>query len=250
VFAVPLPPHSSEIRNQLNLPSGTTRVRLDTADFSIPLAQIGRYAGGSRYEMGERSQAMARDALAWARKLARPIFGYALFAAVPEASGSAVGLPSGHRLALPAEERDPGIQGVAAVACTLGHGLDQKISALGADGDLAQSLFVDAAGVALLEALGAACRAHILTVLKPLKLFCGCPFGPGYGTTPMGSLGEIFDHLDGEALGVDLRAETMMRPLKSVAFWLRLTANPKALKSPAYKCRRCSMENCIYRAAG
>ena len=236
------------IPDREQIASGTRVIRLDVAELVIPLAQIGRYAGGSHYKMDLKSQVMAQNALECVRNHARPAFGYALVSAAPEASGEIVGLASGYRLELPDQERDPEIGGVAAAACTLGPDLDQTIRELAAGGDLAQSLFVDAAGVALLEAVGAACREHIQQVIKPLKLYCGCPFGPGYGATPMGSLSALLGHLDSKALGVDLPGETMMRPLKSVAFWLRLTCSRKALESSAYKCRRCGMEHCQFRA--
>jgi cobalamin-dependent methionine synthase I len=127
--------------------------------------------------------------------------------------------------------------------------LDREIRDRGRGGDPLFSLFLDAAGVALLEALGAVCQERIKSVVKPMGLFCGCPFGPGYGTSPMGSFADLLQHVDGEAVGVRLAGDVMMEPLKSVAFWLRLTADNESIKSQGYKCRRCTMENCIYRAA-
>ena len=235
--------------NAFKRPADTTVVSLNAEDFDIPLAQVGRYAGGSKYKLEGKTADLAREALALAVKWAQPVFGYAFWSVSDTHPQQGACLASGYRLPVPEEEQDPLLKGVAAVVCTLGAELDQGVRDLGADGDLTMGLFIDAAGVALLEALGAACQDHIRSVLKTESLFCGCPFGPGYGTTPMGSFQPVFDHVDGTAVGVHPAGEAMMAPLKSVAFWLRVTADPEAVKSQGYKCRRCTMEHCLYRTA-
>ena len=229
--------------------SATTAVSVDAAGLPVSQAQIGRYAGGSRYKMDARAEALAREALALARTLARPRFGYALHRVVSLDSRGNARLASGHSLVLPPEEQGPGLEGIAAVVCTLGAALDDRIRDQGANGNLAASLFLDAAGVALLEGLSGVCQAHIKGAVEPLGLFCGCPFGPGYGTMPMGSFSDLFRHVEGAAVGVEQAAAAMMAPLKSLAFWLRLTTDRNAAASRDHKCRRCALTSCLYRAA-
>ena len=108
-------------------------------------------------------------------------------------------------------------------------------------------VFLDAAGVAHLELLGHHARQHVKKKVSGKGLYTGCPFGPGYNGMPLDYQSQLFEHVNATGIGVKLNDSGVMLPMKSISFWLRITANKKAAEDHGYKCSKCDMENCLYR---
>jgi len=222
-------------------------ILVEADQLTISTHEIGRYAGGSRYKLDEKMKVLACDMLAEAKTLVEPAFTYAVHAVASIDSQKGLQLKRGSYLEVPLEEKDPQTVSLAAVVCTLGPQLEDKTHRLMQQGELLTAMFLDAAGVAQLEKLAHNARQHIKAKVAKNGLFTGCPFGPGYNDMPLDAQTGLFDHVDAKGIGVRLNESGVMLPMKSISFWLRITRNKKAAEDHGYKCRKCDMENCLYR---
>ena len=225
----------------------TESIQIAVEQLKITPAEIGRYAGGSRYRLDEKMQPMAEDMLEKATQLIKPVFSYAVHPAEFNDLQKGPQLKSGRHVEVPEEEKDPETTALAAVVCTLGPELEDETHRLMKTGDLLLAMFLDAAGVAQLERLAHEARRHVRKKASKNDLFTGCPFGPGYNDIPLDSQSELFEHVDAKGIGVRLNQSGVMLPMKSISFWLRITRDAKAAEDHGYKCRNCDMENCLYR---
>jgi hypothetical protein len=225
----------------------TETVSFAAEPFRISIHEIGRYAGGARYKLDSRTETLAAEVVEQAGALADPVFTYALHTVESVDRQNRIFLAGGDHVEIPEEENDPKTVSLAAVVCTLGPNLEKKTQQLMADGDLLTAMFLDAAGVAVLEMLGGRARKHIKNKAFEAGLFTGCPFGPGYNNLPLDSQKKLFKHVDAEHIGVRLNESGVMLPMKSISFWLRITGDKKTAEDHGYKCRKCEMRNCIYR---
>ena len=117
-----------------------------------------------------------------------------------------------------------------------------------AQGKALDALFLDAAGVALLEALSDEVHSHLNKEAAKKELFAGCRFGPGYGNIPVDAQKILFESVNAEAIGVQLKASGILYPLKSLSFWVMWNSQPPP-EGSAYKCQNCTLNNCAYRIA-
>lgn len=225
----------------------TENIQIAVDQLRVSLDEIGRYAGGSRYRLDEKMKALAEDMLQKATQLVKPVFTYAVHPLKIDDLQSGPRLKSGSHIELPEEEKDPEIVALAAVVCTLGPELEDETHRLMKNGELLTAMFLDAAGVAHLELLGHSARQHVKKTVSGSGLFTGCPFGPGYNDMPLDSQSKLFEHVDAKGIGVRLNESGVMLPMKSISFWLRITRDKKAAEDHGYKCRKCDMENCLYR---
>jgi hypothetical protein len=235
---------SSDRKNPMFEP---VTVRVGAERLKVAIREIGRYVGGSRYQMDGRMKKLAGDVRRQARMLAAPVFIYAIHPAAFSDPQRGIRLGSGSYIEVPPEEQDPAVVSAAAVVCTLGAALEDETRRLMTAGDLVAAMFLDAAGVVQLELLAHQARQHLKARARKFDLYTGCPFGPGYNHLPLDSQPILFEHVEAASIGVQLNANGVMSPLKSLSFWVRLTRDPKASENHGYKCRRCEMENCLYR---
>lgn len=222
-------------------------IRVSADQLVISTREIGRYAGGSRYTLDEKMKALACDMHKKAEPLMAPVFTYAVHAVESIDSQKGIRLKHGSYIEVPADEKDPQTVTLAAVVCTLGPQLEDETHRFMQKGELLNAMFLDAVGVARLEKLAHHARQHIKRKAAGNGLYTGCPFGPGYNDMPLDSQTILFDHVDAQGIGVRLNASGVMRPMKSISFWLRITRNKKAAEDHGYKCQKCDMESCMYR---
>jgi cobalamin-dependent methionine synthase I len=147
---------------------------------------------------------------------------------------------------LPAHELDPHTKYIAAAVCTIGPAVETKCRQLAKQGDFLRSLFLDAAGVALLEALGDRSYEVLSAQAQSRGLFTGCRFGPGYGDMPMSTQSLLFNLANGEKIGVYLNQHMVMKPGKSLSFFVRFTSDETSARN-VYKCQACPEKECNFR---
>jgi hypothetical protein len=225
--------------------SETVQIGID--QLRVSAREVGRYAGGSRYRLDEKMQALAEDMLQQARQLVKAEFTYCVHPVEYNDPELGPRLKGGIQIAIPAEEEDPQIVALAAVVCTLGPDLEDETHRLMQNSELLTAMFLDAAGVAHLELLGHHARQHVKKKVSGKGLYTGCPFGPGYNGMPLDFQSQLFEHVKAKDIGVKLNDSGVMLPMKSISFWLRITGNKKAAEDHGYKCSKCDMENCLYR---
>lgn len=220
-------------------------VFLKSQELEVSLNEMARYAGGSRYRMDLKMETLARSILNQAISLCRPAFGYTahkVLDAVPDK-----GFLIENNILIPSPpDISSDTASVVSVICTIGPNLEEKIRSLNAKGMYLEMVYLDASGVALLEAVVQ--RAYELISELALKacLYVGCRWAPGYETTPLKDQSVLFDIVDADDIGVQLRQSGIMRPFKSLSFWIPLTRHPVAPVN-RNNCRRCSLKGCKYR---
>jgi hypothetical protein len=225
----------------------TDTIPVDADQLTVSPQEVGRYAGGSRYKLDTRMKSLATGMLEKASVLVKPAYTYVVHSAEFINPQKGLRLKTGSYIEIPEEEIDPQIVSLTAVACTLGPALEKETHRLMNNGDLLTAMFLDAAGVAKLEMLAHKARIYIKNMVAEVGLFTGCPFGPGYNNIPLDSQTVLFDHLDAESIAVQLNESSVMLPMKSISFWLRVTRDEKAAEDQGYKCQKCEMQNCLYR---
>jgi hypothetical protein len=230
------------------VPGAAASVAIRLAPESLPVAprEVNRYAGGSRYQPDSARRGLAREALATAGQLITPALVYAVHMAVNRSPAGALELHNGCSVSLPGKLPDSQAGCLAALVCTLGPGLEEAGRDLHRQGKILEALFLDAAGTALLEALGQ--RAYDLLGARARLhgLFPGCRFAPGYETMPLTEQALLFRLVDAAAIGVRLNRHLVMIPNKSLSFFVTLS-DEKSSAQNVYKCRACSIKDCRYR---
>lgn len=212
-------------------------IKLNFDDLVVTPEDVARYAGGSRYRPDPERKRLAADILKCAATLVHPAFVYA---------AHHINTIDPVSLFLPPDKLDSGAVFIVAAVCTLGSELEKETSNLMAQGKALDALFLDAAGVALLEALSDETHAHLEKEAGEKDLFAGCGFGPGYGNIPVGAQKSLFELVNPEAIGVQLKASGILSPLKSLSFWVMWTSQPQP-EGSTYKCQNCALNNCKYR---
>ena len=209
--------------------------------------QVARYAGGSRYRIEKRHQALADRALGEALEICRPAVAHALHPveARPLTEGELV-LKSGSRLELPVPVIGRRIKFLSVAVATLGEELEQTCRRLREQGDLLRSIFLDAAGLALMELLEKAAFEIISDLARQRGLFAGHRLAPGCCGLDMSLQEILFRLVDGAAIGVFLNASFVMTPLKSQSFLAGLTPDPVPATSGP-KCLSCPSHDCLFR---
>ena len=208
--------------------------------------QVCRYAGGMGYKMNRDTANLISKTLERARQLITPVLVYALHPVSEVLTDGTLVLQNRRSLVLPPHERDFYTRYVVAVVCTLGKELEITGRHLAEEGEFLELLFLDAAGVALIEALAERTYEVVSHKARKEKLYIGCRFAPGYTGMPLSNQALLFDLVDGAAIGVNLNQRWVMTPNKSLSFFLRMTTR-KTRSRDVYKCEICPVSDCRFR---
>jgi hypothetical protein len=208
----------------------TSPVYVDDLLVAPRLEEIFRLLGGTPDDAPARLQPLLEKALALGRELAKPRAVYALMGRV---------------------ESDPALTNdlgpIVLGICTIGSALEEKVRELTAESQLALATALDAVGSEIVENLAEQLEARICKELTTEEQVAGPRFSPGYGNWPLASGQKtIFTLLPAERIGVTLSATSLMSPLKSISFAMKLSACPVGEPS-ASKCSLCDKEDCRYR---
>lgn len=215
-------------------------LKLSFKDLMVTPEDVARYAGGSRYRPDAERKRLASDMLECSSAMARPAFVYAAHHI------NAIDPEQGISLFLSQKNFNAGTVFIVAAVCTIGPELENETSKLMAQGKALDALFLDAAGVAILEALSDKVHSHLNKEAAKNRLFAGCRFGPGYGNIPVDAQKILFESVNADAIGVQLKESGILSPLKSLSFWIMLTTQPPP-EGSTYKCQNCTLKNCAYR---
>jgi hypothetical protein len=208
----------------------TSPVYLDDLLVAPRLEEVYRLLGGTPDDAPARLQPLVEEALTLGRELAKPHAVYALFHCV---------------------ESDPALKNdlgpIVLGICTIGSALEEKVRELTAENQLALATTLDAVGSETVENLAEQLEARICREFTSEEQVAGARFSPGYGNWPLAS-GQrtVFSLLPGERIGVTLSTTSLMRPLKSISFAMKLSASPSGEPSPS-KCSLCDKQDCPYR---
>lgn len=213
-------------------------IRPNPEDLFLTLKQLARYAGGSRYRMDKNMEKMVESIPDMAKELVSPAFIYT----VHDASG----LKNDLHKRVSFFETVNDISKIAVCICTLGPKLENEVGKMMQTGSSLEAVFLDAAGVGLLESLGNLSYFQICGEAEKYDLFAGCRLGPGYNQVPMDFQMDIFSMVDSNRIGVSLTDSMVMVPVKSLSFFV-FFHNKTPAKTDGYKCSTCSLENCVYR---
>ena len=226
--------------------AASVTIRLAAETLSADPGQVNRYAGGSRYRPDGARRGLAREALAAAGQLITPALVYAVHPVSSRSPSGRVELHNGCSVSLPAGVTDSPTACLAALVCTLGPGLEEACRRLHRQGQVLEALFLDAAGTALLEALGERAYDLLGARARPQGLFLWCRFAPGYESIPLTEQALLFRLVDAAAIKVRLNRHLVMTPNKSLSFFVTLT-DEKSSAQNIYKCQACSIKDCRYR---
>lgn len=215
-------------------------VKIRFHDLPVTPEKVARYAGGSHYRPDTERKKLATDILEGASILAQPAFVYGV------RHINTLDFEKGFPWFSPPDNPAAGAIFMAAAICTLGPALENETSKLLAQGKYLDALFMDAAGVALVEALSDEVHAYLGKEAARAGLFAGCRFGPGYENIPLSAQQYLFESVHPEVIGVSLKSSGVLFPLKSSSFWVLWTSQPPAHGS-SYKCQNCTRVNCAYR---
>lgn len=220
-------------------------VFLHPQELEISLSEVARYAGGSRYRMDSKMETLARSILNQAISLSRPAFGYTKHKIINTVPDKGFLIENNIMIPFPPDIPSDTVS-VVSVICTIGPDLDEEIRYLNAKGISLETLYLDASGVALLEAVVE--KAHVLVreLARSAGLYCGCQWAPGYEKTSLEDQKTLFDLVDASAIGVQLMQSGVMYPFKSLSFWIPLTWHPVTPVN-RNKCRDCNLKGCNYR---
>lgn len=226
--------------------SATIVVHFVPGAISTVPEQIARYAGGSGYKMDEETRKKASIAVDRAINLIAPAMAYAVHPVKILHAESQMLIDDRLVLPVPGHELDPETRFLVATVCTIGPALETACRELAQRKDFLPYLLLDAAGVALLEALSQKAYDLLRERAAEARLFCGCRFAPGYGEMDMSTQALLFQLVDADAIGARLNKSHVMNPSKSISFFTRWT-NKAIPKARAYKCRTCSLDGCPFR---
>lgn len=220
-------------------------VSLEPRELAVSPGQVARYAGGTRYRPAPSQKDSIGAVLEKADRLVHPVFVYSVREVTRLGDAGNVSIDGRTDFPVPGEA-DPGIQYLAFCICTLGPALEEEVQRIMSGGDILSGLFLDAAGVAFLEALGSNAHEFLRGEARKHQLHAGCRCGPGYGGLDLSIQERLFELVDASAIGVRLNESCVMTPAKSLSFFTKWTTSDTP-ESGRYKCSLCTLYDCPYR---
>jgi hypothetical protein len=230
----------------MRLKARSTTVIIRPDELAISIEQMARCAGGMRYRIDSTLRKSAGATLERAYQLVVPAFVYRIHQVTGCLEGGSVKLHDGMILPFQAGEQDHGMKALAFCVCTLGSKLEATVGALMSEGNPLAGLFLDAAGVAFLEALSARAYEALQEQAQECQLQIGCRCAPGCEGLDLSCQRLLFDLVDASSIGVRLNESGMMIPAKSVSFVTKWTT-AHVTQASQHKCASCSLTHCPYR---
>ena len=168
---------------------------------------------------------------------------------VEEMKGGLLVLKGGLRLSLGSNTRFwKGAEYLAIALCTIGSGLENKVSELFAQGEFPLALMLDSVGSVAADSIADQVNSLICQRANLLGVRVGPRLSPGYGKWELQDQKVLFHILTGEKIGVQLNEHCTMIPQKSISFGAGVGKDVASGKR-ANPCRYCSMEDCLYRVS-
>ena len=132
--------------------------------------------------------------------------------------------------------------------CTAGEAIDEQARALCENGDLIDSMILDAIAMTGLSLIGDRLGRAIFVWAESRGLSASRAFAPGAGASRWTLEGQrfLFRHLPERPLGVQLTDRFLMRPSKSVSFVIGIGECVTQAANP-FSCEGCARFDCAYR---
>jgi hypothetical protein len=222
-------------------------IRFLPGTISAAPEEVVRYLAGSRYKADAKMHDLLPATIEQAIHLTSPVLVYRLNRVTALDTSGRLIMESGLCLEVPQVERNPDTRYLVSCVCTLGAGLENACRRLSHRGELFQAMLLDAAGVSLLDSLANKSHELLSQRARGMQLFAGCPFGPGYQDMPIETQSLLFQMVDAGAIQVTLNESLVMEPMKSLSFFVRLSATDDQ-RGYTVKCRRCNLKDCQFRA--
>jgi hypothetical protein len=155
------------------------------------------------------------------------------------ANGLSLRSPEGARAWLKADR-------LAAVVCTIGPALEERVSELSAQAASTAALMLDGIGSVAVESVADHVNRRICRDAAHQGLRVGPRLSPGYGAWPIEDQRVIFAIVPARRIGVHLNDQGMMIPMKSVSFCVGLGRDLPE-HGATDPCRFCNLKSCRYR---
>ncbi|MDZ4164550.1 MAG: hypothetical protein U1C55_05435, partial [Smithellaceae bacterium] len=201
-------------------------LRFPPAAVTANLPEVARYAGGSRYRPDEKTRKVIAEILSLASQLIRPGAVYRLHRISSLDEEGRAELAGSLRIQLPAGIGLNEKSLLGAVVITLGAALEEEVSTLNERGEIVRALYLDAAGSALLQGLDALVEGELKKEADKRGLNLVCRQGPGLNHVSLELQRDLFQLVDPAPLGVTLSEQLVIRPAKSVSFFVFLSDSP------------------------
>jgi len=132
--------------------------------------------------------------------------------------------------------------------CTAGRAIDDRARALCEEGELIDSMILDAIAMTGLSLIGDRLGRTIFGWAEERDLSASRAFSPGAGASHWGLEHQrfLFDHLPERPLDVELTDRFLMKPSKSVSFVIGIGERINRAKNP-FSCEGCDRFDCAYR---
>lgn len=132
--------------------------------------------------------------------------------------------------------------------CTAGQAIDDRARALCEEGELIDSMILDAIAMASLSQIGDRLGCAAFDWARDRGLSASRAFSPGAGASgwELEKQRFLFAYLPDDALGVRLTPHLLMQPSKSVSFVIGIGEQVMQAKYP-FSCEGCDRLDCAYR---
>lgn len=131
---------------------------------------------------------------------------------------------------------------------TLGEGVSREVQRLVYEDCMPEAMALDAAATAAVHALTEDLIRRTCDEVQQRGLGTTIRYAPGYTGWNIGDIAALFATLDGEHVPVQLNAQLMMRPEKSLLSIVGLTDDGR-IEAPLEQCRGCDLIRCSARKA-
>jgi hypothetical protein len=138
------------------------------------------------------------------------------------------------------------VDAVAIFIATAGPELERLAAERCRRGDALAGMILNAVGSERAEAVEAVVVERLVLLASPRGWGLTLPYSPGYCGMALTEQRKVFDALGGELVGVNLTADCLMKPLKSISGLIGL--GPRELiQEHGSPCDRCELWNCNMR---
>jgi len=155
-------------------------------------------------------------------------------------------LEATERSLLPAPIRDA--EHLWVCVATAGEAIDRRARAFREEGDVINSMILDAIAMAGLSSIAERLGRKIFEWAADRRLAASRSFAPGAGASHWDLEHQrlVFDHLPDRPLGVELTDRFLMRPSKSLSFVIGVGGGVEQACLP-FSCAGCARVDCAYR---
>jgi hypothetical protein len=225
----------------------TVRIGIDVEDIRPSPEAVARYFGGPKYQLTSETHARICRGIQKATGLVNAVVCYRAIPLDTLDKEYGIVLSEGAHADVLSDLSTVHARYIAVFVGTLGSELEAMCRELAERNSIYRSLLLDAAGTAMLDAVGLICNDMVEMHSQEMGLFTGCRLGPGLNGIALENQTLLFNLLGGETAGVYLNEAFIMQPAKSISGFV-IFSDQAQQKQPGSKCRQCAMKHCQFRS--